>query len=521
MKGVLVLSVEKNMMQAIAWIKPDEVNLITKDYILETLNDQGIKAGIRDEVIEEMLESTEYMKKYIIAIGKDPIPGNNGYYEYFFDTTSYGNKPEIKEDGTVDYSIRRALVNIGDLLAEYHPALPGHFGYTVYADIIAPVPTKNLPGLRLIGAQKIGNSYYALVNGEVSLEDYLLQVNERLIISGDAGVSTGSITYTGDVYVTGDVLTDVTIHADGNVIVNGVVEGAHIEAGKDIVIRHGVHGKNKAHLKAKGSVYSLFIKEAHVEAGENISLNNAYLSELIAKNEVIAKGRPGSIIGGSVFAGDSISAKITGNHLGIPTYLFITSMDHPVTPFSKILIEHRIFTGTEIRMGNVKYLGIPDKTGEFHLVDHEVSQYEIGKFYYASTTPIKTAPLPKRKYTVLLVDDEPMILKTFYSYLYNDYQVLAVSSAADAFALMESTIPDLILLDYMMPHMDGIQMLERIRKATWKPYTKVPVIFVTAVKSKNVVTKCLSLYPQGYLTKPLGKTELLSAVAHFFNSHPD
>lgn len=457
MKGVLALSIEKDMMQAIAWLEPDEVKLITKDYILETLNDHGIKAGIRDGVIDEMLQSTEYMKKYIIAIGKDATPGTNGYYEYFFDTTSYGTKPEIKEDGSVDYSIHRELVNAGDLLAEYHPAKPGHFGYTVYADIIAPVPTKNLPGLRLIGAQKIGNSYYAKVNGEVSLEDYLLQVNERLIISGDAGVTTGTITYTGDVYVTGDVLTDVTIHADGNVIVNGVVEAAHIEA------------------------------------GENISLNNAYLSDLIAKKEVIAKGRPGSIIGGSVFAGDSISAKITGNHLGIPTYLFITSMDHPVTPFSKIIIEHRIFNGTEIRMGNVKYIGLP----------------------------VKTPPLTKKKYTVLLVDDEPMILKTFYSYLYNDYNILAVSSAADAFALMKSTIPDLILLDYMMPHMDGIQMLERIRKATWKPYTKVPVIFVTAVKSKNVITKCLSLYPQGYLIKPLGKDELLSAVDRFFSNHPE
>lgn len=427
MKGVLALSIEKDMMQAIAWLEPDEVKLITKDYILETLNDHGIKAGIRDGVIDEMLQSTEYMKKYIIAIGKDATPGTNGYYEYFFDTTSYGTKPEIKEDGSVDYSIHRELVNAGDLLAEYHPAKPGHFGYTVYADIIAPVPTKNLPGLRLIGAQKIGNSYYAKVNGEVSLEDYLLQVNERLIISGDAGVTTGTITYTGDVYVTGDVLTDVTIHADGNVIVNGVVEAAHIEA------------------------------------GENISLNNAYLSDLIAKKEVIAKD------------------------------LFITSMDHPVTPFSKIIIEHRIFNGTEIRMGNVKYIGLP----------------------------VKTPPLTKKKYTVLLVDDEPMILKTFYSYLYNDYNILAVSSAADAFALMKSTIPDLILLDYMMPHMDGIQMLERIRKATWKPYTKVPVIFVTAVKSKNVITKCLSLYPQGYLIKPLGKDELLSAVDRFFSNHPE
>ena len=112
-----------------------------------------------------------------------------------------------------------------------------------------------------------------------------------------------------------------------------------------------------------------------------------------------------------------------------------------------------------------------------------------------------------------------MILKTFYSYLHEYYNVLAVTSAGDAFALMENTIPELILLDYMMPHMDGGQMLENIRKASWKGYNKIPVIFITAMPQKSVVKKCLSLYPQGYLLKPISRDELLNTLEHFFHNN--
>lgn len=82
-------------------------------------------------------------------------------------------------------------------------------------------------------------------------------------------------------------------------------------------------------------------------------------------------------------------------------------------------------------------------------------QYELNHFYFSSQTKPLPAPSEDKKYTILLVDDEPLILKTFYSYLCKHYHVLAVTSAGDAFALMENTLPDLILLDYMMPHMDG------------------------------------------------------------------
>lgn len=120
----------------------------------------------------------------------------------------------------------------------------------------------------------------------------------------------------------------------------------------------------------------------------------------------------------------------------------------------------------------------------------------------------------KTRPRVLLVDDEPIILKTFFGFLSGKYEVAAVNSARDAFAYMKNTIPDLILLDYRMPSMTGGEMLEIMR--TMPELSSIPVYFVTSVVDRAVILKCLSLYPQGYLLKPLGKDELLEVVDGFF-----
>ena len=519
MDGTIKIFIERDMMHATALIEPSDGHELTKDYIMEELGKEDIKAGINHEVIMEMINNSYYHKHYLIAEGKHAEAGTEGYYEYFFDTESRGYAPEIREDDTVDYSIHRELVKVGDLLALYHPAKQGFFGYTIHANIIAPIPVKNKPSLRLIGVQKKGNCYYSLLNGEVSLTDYLLSVNETLTIDKDAGVATGNITFTGNVHVKGDVLTDVTIKADGNILIDGVVEAAHIESGGNIIIRDGIHDKNNATIKAKGSVCAFFIKDAHVEAGENITFSHSYASELIARKSVIAQGKSGSIIGGTVFSGEEIIAKTTSNDTNIPTYLFITAHDRAISPLSKIVVSKHIFPGTQIRIGTISYHGLYEPSGEFHLVNGEILHYAINNFRLSAQIKAPTLSHSEKKHTILLVDDEPMLLKTFYSYLHEYYNVLAVTSAGDAFALMENTIPELILLDYMMPHMDGGQMLENMRKASWKGYTKIPVIFITAMTQKSIVKKCLSLYPQGYLLKPISRDELLNTLEHFFHNN--
>ena len=117
------------------------------------------------------------------------------------------------------------------------------------------------------------------------------------------------------------------------------------------------------------------------------------------------------------------------------------------------------------------------------------------------------------------MDDDPVILKTEYAYLSRDYQVVAVSSARDALLFLNKKLPDLILLDYLMPKMNGGELLERIRSSENYKCAAIPVFFVTSVTDKETMKRCLKLYPQGYLMKPVGKEELLKIIADFFQKN--
>lgn len=515
MKGSIKITITKNMMSASAFVDMEGDNEITEEYMLQLLEEKGIKAGIKKEVIKSMFQENSYGKEYVIAEGQPAKSGTEGYYEFFFDTEKKEYHPRILEDGSVDYSIQRELVKAGDLIAQYHPSKPGAFGYTIFANVVAPIPSKDLPTLHMSGVEKIDNLYYATTNGEVSYRDDTLAVNDVLIIDGNASNATGAITFTGDIHIRGDVVSGVKIKADGNVLIDGVVEGATIEAGKDIIVKQGIHGQERAVIKAKGTVCSTFIEEAKVDAGQNITFNNAYYSVLTAQEEIHAEGRLGNILGGVSIAGKGIYTKSSGNTTEIKTKLYISEHEDTIDPRCRIVIEKENFPGTEIHFGKVAFRG-QNYNGEYHLVHGVVNRYDLGTFIYIEE---KKPVVETKKPTILLVDDEPMILKTFYSYLSKDYKVMAVNSAKDAFALMEKTLPDLVLLDYRMPNMDGGQMLEQMRKMTWKWYNKVPVIFATAVTDKSVVEKCLSLYPQGYLIKPLGQEELLDVVNNFFEEN--
>ena len=90
--------------------------------------------------------------------------------------------------------------------------------------------------------------------------------------------------------------------------------------------------------------------------------------------------------------------------------------------------------------------------------------------------------------TLLLVDDEPMMLDLLTLYLSPiGYQCIKKESAREAINYLESHHADLILLDIMMPEMNGLEACERIRQ-TWD----IPIIMLTAMSEKSDIVKGLN-----------------------------
>ena len=122
-----------------------------------------------------------------------------------------------------------------------------------------------------------------------------------------------------------------------------------------------------------------------------------------------------------------------------------------------------------------------------------------------------------RKARILAVDDENDILLIVRTSLKDEYDVETASSGAEALQKIQDNPPDLVILDMMMPEMDGIEVLEEIRRMTQTATT--PVIFLTGVSDKAKIREALDKGTQYYITKPFSYNDLVSKVAIALNGN--
>jgi len=116
--------------------------------------------------------------------------------------------------------------------------------------------------------------------------------------------------------------------------------------------------------------------------------------------------------------------------------------------------------------------------------------------------------MPVKKTTILTADDDPQLLRLVMRNLQlEDYNVLVASDGKQALEQIETHQPDLVLLDVMMPKMDGFTVCQRVRE-----FSAVPIIIVTARGQDQDKIRGLDLGADDYLTKPFSVEELLARV---------
>jgi DNA-binding response OmpR family regulator len=116
--------------------------------------------------------------------------------------------------------------------------------------------------------------------------------------------------------------------------------------------------------------------------------------------------------------------------------------------------------------------------------------------------------MPVKKTTILVVDDDVQLLKIVTHTLEAEgYRVRAVRDGMQALEAIERTAPDLVLLDVMLPRMDGFQVCQRARE-----FSAVPIIMLTARGRGQDKVRGLDLGADDYLTKPFRVDELLARV---------
>jgi two-component system KDP operon response regulator KdpE len=112
------------------------------------------------------------------------------------------------------------------------------------------------------------------------------------------------------------------------------------------------------------------------------------------------------------------------------------------------------------------------------------------------------------KFTILIVEDENNIASFMTTILTaNNFNVIKAKDGAEAFMMITSYCPDVILLDLGLPDMDGQRIIKSVRE-----WSLVPIIVVSARSHERDKVSALDLGADDYVTKPFGTSELLARI---------
>ncbi|KIX20194.1 transcriptional regulator [Flavobacterium sp. 316] len=112
---------------------------------------------------------------------------------------------------------------------------------------------------------------------------------------------------------------------------------------------------------------------------------------------------------------------------------------------------------------------------------------------------------------ILIVDDEPNIIMSLeYTFKKNNFEVFIARDGQEALDILKNQIPDVIILDVMMPNVDGYATLEEINND--KKLDNCKVIFLSAKNKESDIQRGIDLGASAYMTKPFSLKKLVDKV---------
>ena len=303
---------------------------IPKEEIMSALEDCGITYGIDEAAIDDVAGNGTQDTMITIARGRQQETGKDGWYEFLFDSEA-GKHPKLNEDGSVNYKNVKwfEIVRKGQKIAIYHKAEPGMPGCRVTGEKYDGKAGKEIPPVKGHGFSIApdGVTYVADIDGRVAYKDGMLEVTSVLVLDEDARAA-GNINFNGSVYIRNSIGEGTVVKAAGDIMADGFIESAQLEAGGDIILKEGTNAGCRGFLKAGGDVMGKFFENATIEAGGSVKANYCLNSNIVAGRNIIISGRYGMITGGNAYAGRKIESYNIGNAAGTATSLSIGKPDN-------------------------------------------------------------------------------------------------------------------------------------------------------------------------------------------------
>lgn len=312
-----------NQMKAWVRIASGEAVFFSPESIEACLNDRGVTAGIDRNRIQEIFRQSLFDQEVLIAQGADPQAGDHGRIEWCLNLNEMSRVPKLLEDNRVSFKDIDLFqfVSKGQPLARKIPPVPGIPGYTVTGRIL-PCPKSQaaaFPRINNTIVSEDGTGLFAEIDGCITKRAGRIVLNPCLLVD-TVSFETGNIQSNVSVVVRGNVLSGFSVTSQEDIHIYGIVEGAHLKSERNIVIKGGVQGKEKALLEAKGDVTAKYIANATVINEGNVLVETEIVqSRIWSGGRVVVSSNNGEIIGGEVDADLELSAATIGSGLGVKT----------------------------------------------------------------------------------------------------------------------------------------------------------------------------------------------------------
>lgn len=288
----------------------------TIEYIAKLLYRARVRRGISKKVLTEMIENKKFGVKTLVATGREPENGKDGYYEYLLQLGE-SILPDMESSDGADFSKVKIFdeVKLGDKLAIYHPATPGVDGFDVTGKILKAKPGRGKPilkghGFMLLADKQTYVSSYAGVgrihSGEIWIDK--AKVYESLVNVRD------KINYDGTIWVKGDI-ENAYVQAKGDIVVDGSVTCADLTAGGRIVVRKSIVGNlsERTSINANGIVAAAHLDNADIKCKEDLISNDCRNCNVSAGGKVLMLGDRGLVNGGKVTSLKGIETAVLGS----------------------------------------------------------------------------------------------------------------------------------------------------------------------------------------------------------------
>ncbi len=117
---------------------------------------------------------------------------------------------------------------------------------------------------------------------------------------------------------------------------------------------------------------------------------------------------------------------------------------------------------------------------------------------------------------ILCIDDDPMNQEIVTDYLQDDYEIICMNNGAEGLNSIQARYPDLILLDIMMPIVNGKEVIQHLKNS--EQFAHIPVIIISALSYQKDINEFYQLGAEAYITKPFKGEELIQIIDKLINN---